>query len=111
MGADVIISIGIICLSGGSMIAVGVSNVKAVNPCGFYSGETPPGRDEIYDVKSYNLKHGLGWILYGIGMIILSFLGLLNQTVFCIALIVEILGGIVLLCLWHHYLFKTYSKG
>ena len=48
------------------MIGIGISQLRSKKPVDFYSGEKPPGEEELSDVKAWNQKHGQMWVLYGL---------------------------------------------
>ena len=41
------------------MIGIGISQLRSKKPVAFYSGEKPPGEEELSDVKAWNQKHGI----------------------------------------------------
>lgn len=47
------------------MIIIGIVQLRSKDPVGFYSGVTPPDAKELTDVKGWNRKHGIMWIIYG----------------------------------------------
>ena len=54
------------------MIGLGIFQLKSTSPVGFYSGEKPPREEELTDVKAWNKKHGMMWLIYGIIIRILT---------------------------------------
>ena len=69
MMAGTIISGVIFCIVAMIMLGIGVSQLKSKEPVGFYTGENPPKVDQLSDVNSWNKKHGVMWIIYGICII------------------------------------------
>ncbi len=67
--AGTIISGVIFCIVAMVMLGIGVSQLKSKEPVGFYTGEKPPKVDQLSDVNSWNKKHGVMWIIYGICII------------------------------------------
>lgn len=67
--AETIISGVIVCIVAMIMLGIGVSQLKSKEPVGFYTGENPPKVDQLSDVNSWNKKHGVMWIIYGICII------------------------------------------
>ena len=67
--AGTIISGVIFCIVAMIMLGIGVSQLKSKEPVGFYTGEKPPKVDQLSDVNSWNKKHGVMWIIYGICII------------------------------------------
>lgn len=67
--AGTIISGVIVCIVAMIMLEIGVSQLKSKEPVGFYTGEKPPKVDQLSDVNSWNKKHGVMWIIYGICII------------------------------------------
>ena len=47
------------------VIGLGVSQWNSKKPVGFYSGVEAPAAEELTDVKAWNQRHGLMWIVYG----------------------------------------------
>lgn len=88
------------------MVAIGVAQVKSKAPVGFYTGEKPYEAWQISDVKAWNQKHGLMWVLYGIAIIgtfmISSLIG--NETIGGIILIAVIVGALPIMMFYHSYL-------
>lgn len=94
------------------LIVTGISQIKSKNPVGFYTGKKPPEADQLTDVKKWNAKHGTMWIIYGIA-IIFSFLATfyLGDSVYSALIIcVVLLGGILLMALYHKRLKKKFMK-
>lgn len=91
------------------LIILGISQYKSADPVGFWTGKKPPAKEQITDVKAYNHKHGLMWILYGAGIMVcffsMVFVGL--ETAMFLVL-VECLGGIVAMIVYHNKLDRTY---
>jgi len=78
----------------------------------FYTGEKAPSESEISDVKSWNKKHGIMWIAYGI-IIAISWICccILGDRIG--AMILSI-GGVVIplgFMIWyHHRLIRKYKN-
>lgn len=67
------------------MISIGVYDLKSKKPCGFYSGERPPSKEELTDWKEWNRRHGRMWIIYGIIIMVSFFLGMpFEDSLFCL---------------------------
>lgn len=49
------------------LIGIGVFQIKRDEPVGF-SGEKAPKKEYLSDVESWNKKHGIMWITYGIAI-------------------------------------------
>lgn len=94
------------------MAGIGISQLKSKSPAGFYSGEKPPREDELTDVKAWNKKHGLMWVLFSVIIMISYGIGaMMGDTVWCA---IPMCGGIIIpipIMIWyHHKLMKTYLK-
>jgi len=93
------------------MIAIGVYQIKSIDPVGFYTGEKPLKKEQLTDVKAYNKKHGWMWITYGIAIIsaflISSFLGEIGSAVLLIGVIV---GALPVMMWYHAKLKKEYMR-
>ena len=91
------------------MIAGGIWQYKSKNPVGFWSGKEPPKEQEVTDIEAYNHKHGMMWILYGSGMIVIFCFGtILGTKAVMVILMLELIGGIILMALYHYRLEKRY---
>ena len=112
MNAENLIGFAVYFAAAAIMVGIGISQLKSSKPVGFYTGEKPPKEDEITDVKAWNKKHGLMWLIYG-GIIITGFgIGtLLCDSLWCL---IPMLGGILLplpVMIWyHHRLIQLYKK-
>ncbi len=76
MTAEIIIFSVILLISAAPIIIIGIVQYRSKEPVGFWSGKKPPGKEQITDVKAYNRKHGLMWILFGVGFIFCFVCGL-----------------------------------
>ena len=93
------------------LIVIGISQTKSKEPVGFWSGVKPPTKDKISDVTAYNKKHGMMWIIYGLGTLPAFFLGMFFGGIAAgCALGIEIIGGLVAMICYHNYLDKKYVK-
>ena len=86
------------------LIGIGISQLKSERPVGFYTGEKPPSEDEISDVKQWNRKHGIMWIIYGVIIVISWICGcILGDSVIAV---VPLIGGVIIplgFMIWHHH--------
>lgn len=94
------------------MIGLGISQWKSSEPVGFYTGEKPPARETLRDVKAWNRNHGRMWVLYGLVIILGYVIGsLMGDTIYAA---IPMCGGVVLplpLMIWeHHRLIQNYRK-
>lgn len=63
------------------MMGIGIYQLKSKKPVGFYNGEKPPTEDEISDVKAWNKRHGLMWLIYGaVIMVTYGIGGVVSET-------------------------------
>ena len=104
MNAENLIGFVIYFATAAIMVGIGTSQLRSSKPVGFYTGEKPPGEDEITDVKTWNKKHGLMWMIYG-GSIITGFgIGTLSgDSLWCL---IPMLGGVLLplpVMIWYHH--------
>lgn len=95
-----------------AMICIGISQLKSEKPVGFYTGEKPPSKDEISDVKQWNRKHGTMWIAYGIIIVISWICGcILGDD---IVAVIPLMGGVIIplgFMIWlHHRLIGKYRN-
>lgn len=92
------------------MYGVGIVQFRSEKPVAFYSGETPPSVDELKDVKAWNKKHGIMWILYGVIITIGLGVGMAMGDSVWVSLVVfvTICVPIIFLPLYHKKLIKDY---
>ena len=102
----------VICLvATGPIIMLGIVQFRSKEPVGFWSGKNPPNREQITDVRAYNRKHGLMWILYGVGFIVCFVCGLPFEGVAAGYLcMIEAMGGILAMAAYHNRLNRMYYK-
>ena len=92
------------------MIIIGISDLKTNKVVAFYTGEKPYRYDELSDVKAWNTKHGIMWIIYGVLILISWIPGLFFPELvisFVIPLVV-ILVPVFIMIWYHNYLIKKY---
>lgn len=86
------------------MIGIGISQLKSEKPVGFYTGEKPPSRDDISNVKPWNRKHGTMWIIYGMIIVISWIYGcILGDGIVAVVLLI---GGVIIplgFMIWRHH--------
>lgn len=94
------------------MLIIGIDQYRSKTPVHFYTGETPPKPEEITDVKAWNHRHGMMWMIYGFLIMLSWFFGyLLRDTLLCvIPLIAGICAPIFGMIWYHEYLVKRYKK-
>lgn len=111
MTEETVIWMVILFISAAPLILIGIAQYRSKEPVGFWSGKEPPGREQITDVKAYNQKHGLMWILFGVGLILCFVCGLAfgGLTAGCLCLI-EVTGGILAMIAYHDKLERMYRK-
>jgi len=110
--AEIIIPLVILSYVALIMLIIGIIQVKSKTPVGFYSGVEPPKAENLTDVKAWNKKHGLMWIIYGI-VILSSIIPVLimRESIWCIVpMIVGMLLPIGIMIWYHHRLCKIYIK-
>lgn len=107
--AEKIILFIVLLICAAPLIVLGVVQYRSVDPVGFWTGKKPPEKEQITDVKAYNHKHGLMWILYGAG-IMLCFLSmyLVGLEKAMILVLIESMGGIAAMIMYHNRLDRMY---
>lgn len=92
------------------MIGIGIFQLRSKKPATFYTGEKGPKPEELSDMKAWNRKHGMMWIIYGIIILLgcVSFF-FVSGTAW------KLLGGLGVFLLplpfmvwYHHSLMKKY---
>ncbi len=107
-----IIAVIILGLCSLLMFGIGISNIKAQEPAKFYTGEKGFKVDELTDVKAWNRKHGIMWIIYGVILFVVNLIGMMISNV-GISMIVCLLGTVVPIpiMMWYHTrLIKLYKN-
>ena len=92
------------------MFGIGISQLRSKAPVGFYSGKAPPKPEELSDVKAWNQKHGVMWILYAF-CILGAWISaqLIGDDLFAgILLAAGIFVPLAFMVLFHRHLEKTY---
>ena len=109
--AEIIISSVIVLVCTAPVIIIGIVQYRSKEPVGFWSGKKPPGKEQITDVRSYNQKHGLMWILFGAGLIVCFLCGtFLGENIAGYLCLVEMAGGIVVMIAYHGKLDRMYRR-
>lgn len=111
MTAEIIISLIVVLICIAPIIIMGIVQYRSKEPVGFWSGKKPPQKEQLTDVKAYNRKHGLMWILLGGGFLLCfvcgHFFGGLVAGYLCM---IEIIGGILAMIAYHEKLERMYHK-
>lgn len=111
MMAETIIFSVILLVCAVLIILIGIVQCGSKEPVGFWSGKKPPEKEQITDVKAYNRKHGIMWILLGTGIILCFGCGLIiGGAAAGYLCMIEIVGGIVAMILYHNRLEHIYRK-
>lgn len=110
--SELILYLVIVCGVGLLMLGIGIWQLRAKEPVGFYAGEEPPKPSQLTDVNKWNKKHGAMWTIYG-GAIILSGLSAIfmgDSFVHAIVIMVVIMLGIPVMIFYHTHLKNKYLK-
>ncbi|HBA67866.1 MAG TPA: hypothetical protein DCZ40_00685 [Lachnospiraceae bacterium] len=111
MTAEIIISSVIMLISTAPIIIIGIVQYRSKEPVGFWSGKEPPQKEQITDVKAYNRKHGLMWMLLGTGLILCFLCGLpFGGDIAGYLCMIEVIGGILGMIAYHEKLDRMYRK-
>ncbi len=109
--AEAIFSSVVLLIGTSPIIILGMVQYRSKDPVGFWAGKKPPRKEEITDVRAYNRKHGLMWILYGAGLIVCYVCGMpfggLVGAYLCMA---EVFGGFLGMIAYHNRLNRLYFK-
>ena len=108
--AEMIIGLVIVGMVAGTMIIIGISNLRSKKPVGFYTGDKPLLPGEVSDVKKWNRRHGWMWIIFGSLMMIAYVLPLLlnNEKLMGILYMISVFGGIVGMMGYHGHIKKRF---
>lgn len=111
MTAETVISLIILLVGIVPVIILGIVQYRNENPVGFWTGKEPPEKEQITDIRAYNRKHGLMWILYGIGCILCFACGIpFGKWMGAYLCIFEVTGGIFGMIAYHNRLNRIYCK-
>lgn len=111
MTAEIIISSVILLITVVPVIMIGIIQYRSKEPVGFWSGKKPPRKAQITDVKAYNRKHGLMWILWGVGLVLCFVCGLfMGGEMAGYLCMIEVIGGILVMIAYHEKLDRRYCK-
>ena len=111
MTVETIIVLVILLISAAPIIIIGIVQYRSKNPVGFWSGKKPPQKEQITDVKAYNQKHGLMWILFGVGFILCFVCGLpFGGLIAGYLCMIEVMGGILIMVAYHNKLNRVYYR-
>lgn len=109
--AETIICVVILMICAIPLIILGIVQYRSKDPVGFWAGQKPPAREQITDIKAYNQKHGLMWIIYGVGLLLSFACGLpFGESVAGCLCMVEIMGGILMMVMYHNRLNRMYYR-
>lgn len=95
------------------MIIIGIVQYRSEEPVWFYTGETPPKKEELTDVGAWNKKHGRMWMIYGLIIILSAIIGcVMGDSIWCV---IPMMSGVcvplVFMILYHQHLVKKYRRG
>ncbi|MBR1744117.1 MAG: hypothetical protein IJ733_20100 [Lachnospiraceae bacterium] len=95
------------------MYGIGISQVRSEKPVGFYSGEKPPEAEQLKDVKTWNRKHGIMWILYGVVITIGGIVGVIvgDSLLFALIECLSLLVPVIFMIFYHKKLVKQLFLG
>lgn len=96
------------------MVIIGIFQYRSKEPVGFWSGKKPPEKGQITDVKAYNRKHGVMWIVYGVGFFLCCSLAVVLREELALAAVAlgmaECIGGIFVMIAYHNRLDRRYFR-
>lgn len=92
------------------MIGIGISMIVGKEPTGFYTGEKAHTKDEIKDVKKWNLIHGLMFVIYGALVILMAIIMIfISENALSVIIYFAVyLLPLPVMILIHSYLEKNY---
>ncbi len=109
---ELIMYLVIVCGVGMIMLGIGIWQLRAKEPVGFYAGEEPPKASQLTDVNQWNKKHGMMWTIYGVAIILSGLLAVFMRESFAYAIImmIVVILGIPVMVFYHTHLRNTYLK-
>lgn len=92
------------------MFVIGVSQFNSKKPVGFYSGEKAPDINQLKDMKAWNRKHGLMWIVYGCCIVVAWVCGLIigDSIIVLIPFTIGLVVPVIFMICYHKKLIKKY---
>lgn len=98
--------ISVFWLCAAIFVVIGVWALRRKTPMHFWSGSTV-SIAEIRDIRRYNRANGRMWILFGVGMALIGFLGFWSIAAAGVCVFIYTLGGIPVLVVLYD---KIYQK-
>jgi hypothetical protein len=109
--AEMIISIVVVTICVLPLFVIGIVQYRSENPVGFWSGKEPPKSEQLTDVKAYNRKHGVMWMVYAAGFLLCFWAGIpFGGNVMAVAAMIECFGGLFIMIWYHNRLERKYLK-
>ncbi len=90
-------------------VVIGVWALCRKTPMHFWSGSTV-SIAEIRDIRRYNRANGRMWILFGVGMALIGFLGFWSIAAAGVCVFIYTLGGIPVLVVLYDKIYQKYRK-
>lgn len=92
------------------MFGIGISQLKSEKPVGFYTGEKGPDASQLTDVKAWNQKHGIMWIVYGCCIVASWVCGLIigDNILTLIPFTLGLVVPVFFMAAYHNRLIKKY---
>ena len=90
-------------------VVIGVWALCRKTPMHFWSGSTV-SITEIRDIRRYNRANGQMWILFGVGMALIGFLGFWSIAAAGVCVFIYTLGGIPVLVVLYDKIYQKYRK-
>ena len=96
------------------LFLLGIVQYHSKKPVGFWAGKEPPEAKQLTDVKAYNHRHGIMWMVYSAGFVLCFFTGLIIDGPHgygaAIAGGIECFAGLLVLIWYHNRLDRKYLK-
>ena len=111
MKTETIISFIILILCISPVFVLGIVQYRSKRVVGFWSGEEPPKNEWVTDMKAYNYRHCIMWILYGTGFVVCYMFGFLwGAIVAAVLCVAECIAGIFIMVICHKKWYGIYVK-
>ena len=94
------------------MFGIGIYQWRSEKPARLSTGEATIDPSELTDVKAWNRKHGMMWILYGVIMVAGFAVSLTidNSLYAGLVAMAAIFLPLILIPVYHNYLLKKYRR-
>ena len=113
LGGEFVIVLFAVSVAVIPLLVMGIVQFRSRRPVGFWAGVEPPSSEQVTDVRAYNRKHGVMWLMYGIGLAVFFISGCIIDSSGLVSTLIGVIwsvGGIFVMMVYHSYLESRYVK-